>query len=133
MKQSYLHDGLLQAGKYSKRQAFVLPGDINKLLRIRACSVSVYLTQKLPSMVECMCSEWSSSCLPSCLWQVADDVVREICALLALEAEADVQEYGLYVDMGSRECTTGLGPLVDQQGQSLSHRNINVHRTGQVN
>lgn len=44
MKQPYLHYGLLQAGKYSKRQAFVLPGDINKLLRIRACSVSVYLT-----------------------------------------------------------------------------------------
>ena len=31
----------LQVGKYSKRQAFVLPGDITKLLRIRTCSVSV--------------------------------------------------------------------------------------------
>ena len=35
--------------------------------------------------------------------QVVDDAVRELCALLGLEAESDVQEYGLYLDMGSRE------------------------------
>ena len=43
---------LLQASKYSKRQAFVLPGDINKLLRIKACSVSVYLTHNHASQIK---------------------------------------------------------------------------------
>lgn len=43
---------LLQVSKYSKWQAFVLPGDINKLLRIKACSVSVYLTHNHASQIK---------------------------------------------------------------------------------
>ena len=79
-----------------KRQAIFLPGNDSKTFRVKISTVSysivIYLI--LTTFV--------------CQYQTSLDLLKELCNMLDVDVESDIQEFGIYADLGRRKYTSLL-------------------------
>lgn len=40
-----------------------------------------------------------------CLYQASLDLLKELCNMLNLTDESDIEEFGIFADLGKRKCT----------------------------
>lgn len=93
---------LPQAGRSSKRQLFLFPGGIERHVKIKTCSVSV---QPLFGSSPLVSTEiWHR--YVRCVFQVALEVIEELCYEMGLHRLESMEEYAIFL-------VTSRGVLTD--------------------
>ena len=92
-----------QAGRSSKRQLFLFPGGIERHVKIKTCSVSVQL---LSAALLQEVSAAGCHSLVCCAFQVALEVIEELCYEMGLHRPESMEEYAIFL-------VTSRGALTD--------------------
>lgn len=90
---------LLQAGRSSKRQLFLFPGGIERHVKIKTCTVGIWLVFATCQWGECRdIPEYFVS-------QVALEVIEELCYEMGLHRMEAMREYAIFVVTSGGEIT----------------------------
>lgn len=100
---------LPQAGRSSKRQLFLFPGGIERHVKIKTCSVSVRPLFSSSPLVST--ARWLRYPCARCVFQVALEVIEELCYEMGLHRLESMEEYAIFL-VTSRGVVTDNGLLI---------------------